>query len=621
MQRVRAVTGHIVSHPTAAAVADTTEEPVQAPPPTQEAVQDQRPGGVALSLGGNLSDEEKMTLMRTLMEYNESSRKFVADGTFPDMSIFDLGLATKFELGLLGEQEACTMLDVAEAAGRLEILNKLPGPWQSCANRSEQAALINEMVMTDKHGNNVFQFAEWQLQYGKNGLSSNIVVPHVFAYKSPSGIYPRVILADPEDAERIARTHVRKEGNFKPILYNSLIATDDNDHWIQQRRAISDLFLPLSSLAEILPVSLSRAKQCAARLAGLASGGAAVDMSDFLLHEAQAQLQLALLGCPEELMEATNEDIRAVFAGDFEKAKIGAIGSAMKSIMEHAGQDQTLAAPGDGRPIKGPLSRGVQSSDLSPADNYGNMLLVLFAGHDTTGHTMTWLMLELARNPELQRKLQLSIDSFFEELDGRDPTYRDLASDNLDLLDRCITETLRLWPAVANGTFRQLQFADEVKGKDGEPVMLPKGTPIMITNWQRHRNEVLWGPDVNSFNPYRNFTRAELARVGGPLAAMNPQSGRFSPFAHNPRSCLGKNFAQMEMRLIIAYLLRGFDFSLSAPYDSLANKANPPAPGVHDFRGVNRGTMGPMDLENSLACSWGTRYQYALKLHPKPRTE
>jgi len=37
----------------------------------------------------------------------------------------------------------------------------------------------------------------------------------------------------------------------------------------------------------------------------------------------------------------------------------------------------------------------------------------------------------------------------------------------------------------------------------------------------------------------------ELARVGCPMAAATPQSKRFSPFAHNPRSCLGKNFAQM----------------------------------------------------------------------------
>ncbi len=32
-------------------------------------------------------------------------------------------------------------------------------------------------------------------------------------------------------------------------------------------------------------------------------------------------------------------------------------------------------------------------------DRFGNMMLILFAGHDTTAHTMTWLTYELARNP------------------------------------------------------------------------------------------------------------------------------------------------------------------------------------------------------------------------------
>ena len=39
-------------------------------------------------------------------------------------------------------------------------------------------------------------------------------------------------------------------------------------------------------------------------------------------------------------------------------------------------------------------------------DQFGNMMLILFAGHDTTGHTMTWLTYELARHPHLQKRLQ-----------------------------------------------------------------------------------------------------------------------------------------------------------------------------------------------------------------------
>ena len=47
-----------------------------------------------------------------------------------------------------------------------------------------------------------------------------------------------------------------------------------------------------------------------------------VDMSDFFLHEAQAQLQLALFGAQEGWMEENNAKIREAFAG-FSDPKVG----------------------------------------------------------------------------------------------------------------------------------------------------------------------------------------------------------------------------------------------------------------------------------------------------------
>jgi len=145
-----------------------------------------------------------------------------------------------------------------------------------------------------------------------------------------------------------------------------------------------------------MPKSLARAKICAERLAGLVNKSPAVDMSDFLLHEAQAQLQLALMGASDEFMESTNAEVRAAFNGDLKTARVGALTDAMKGLMELAATDESLALPSDQCPVRGPLSRAVSTGDLPASTNYGNMLLILFAGHDTTGHTMTWMMFELA---------------------------------------------------------------------------------------------------------------------------------------------------------------------------------------------------------------------------------
>lgn len=589
--------------------------------PASTEKQKQPPSGGAGAPLGSLSPEAHASVLQTVQEWRESSDRLYSEGALPTMSIFDVRIATRHEMGVPSAEEVSAMLEQAEKGGGLSLLDRLPGPWQGATTAEAKVALCQELQIAQLKGTDVFLYSKWQLQYGDNGLGSNIVFPKILAVGAGTGtqlaIFPRVLVADAADAERISRVHVRKDCNFEPALYDSVISTTDNEHWRRQRQHLAEAFMPLSSLAKILPTSLARAKSCAERLA-LAAARGPVDMSDFLLHEAQAQLQLALLGAPEALAEATNEDIRATFMGDIAAERVGALGRAMRELMALARDDQTLALPSDGRPVRGPLSRAVQTSGMAASTDYGNMLLILFAGHDTTGHTMTWLLFELARHPELQRELHREVCSFFEHLAGRDPSYSDLGG-GLELMDRCVTETLRLWPAVAAGTYRQLHFTDTVRGPGDSQVELPGGTYVQVANWSRHRNPALWGADVDEFNPRRQFAAEEVAHVGCPLAAVSPQSPRYSPFAFSPRNCLGRNFGQMEMRLIMLYLLKDFEFSLAAPYDSLIGVKTGSTPDEDDFRGVNRATMGPMDLERSSEHSWGRRPVYAMKMHVRRR--
>mmetsp|Transcript_15004 Transcript_15004/g.31422 ORF Transcript_15004/g.31422 Transcript_15004/m.31422 type:complete len:622 (-) Transcript_15004:275-2140(-) len=567
------------------------------------------------------SGDEREQRKLLVEEIQKSGDRLMADGTWPLLSMFDAGITTGHEGDVPTKEELSQMLKEGLFSEGFEAVNILPGPWKLAETCDEKVSLMHELATAEAQGYSMFLYMRYMQQYGDAGLASNIVVPQLTFYGTGSEmkreLCSRVLIGNPSDAERISRVHTRKEGNFCPVLYDSVIATPDNEYWQEQRRHLAEAFLPLSSLAEILPKSLDRAKGCAERLAGAAIDGQVVDMNDFLLHEAQAQLQLALLGCPEAFMEATNKAIRSTFQGEPGGAEVGALTSAMQEIMARTTSEPSFALPSDGRPVCGPLSRAVGTSELPGSANFGNMLLILFAGHDTTGHTMTWLLFELARHPEIQHELQREVDAFFKALGGRDPTYRDLS--NLTFMDRCITETLRLWPAVPNGTFRRLQFDETVTGPEGKEVLLPRGTAVQIANWPRHRNPELWGVDADSFNPKRAFLPEEMARVGCPMAAVNPQSKRFSPFAHAPRSCLGRNFAQLEMRLIMLYLLQRFEFKLAPPYDQLMGVETGVLPGVLEFRGINRGTMGPMNLDGGVKCSWGQRHTTAMKMYAQPR--
>ncbi|CAE7843340.1 CYP714A1 [Symbiodinium necroappetens] len=549
-------------------------------------------------------------------KYTADLDELKAGGKMPGSTYYDFMQATNHLLLVTAKRDLVPLLHASEQEGGLALTKVLPGPWDEAHSISEKAGLLQAVQKAFAEGSNVQQIAAWQQKFGKRGLSSNLAVPQVVNRGSGSQIVTRVdtrvIVADPDDAARLSRIHVQKDGQFEAALMSSVISTTDNTEWRAQRKHLTEAFLPLSSLAQIMPVSFARAASCAERLMSAATGGTPVDMSDFKLHEAQAQLQLALLGLPEDLMNSVNAEMRSAFHGNPGSNRKNALADAMSKIIASLeNQKQDLTLPSSGCPVKGPLSKVLNTAELPPASFYGNLLLILFAGHDTTGHTMTWLLFELARNPLIQSSVQAEVDDFFRGLDGRDPNYQDLS--RLPLLDRCITETLRLWPAVANGTFRRLQFADTVKGADGREVHLPKGTLINIVNWSRHRNPEIWGQDANDFNPYRNFEASEVAHVGCPMAAVNPQSPRFSPFAHSPRSCLGRNFAQMELRVIMLNLLRSFSFSLAPPYDALySSKIS--TTDLSTFHGVNRFTMGPLDLERQGSTVWGKRPLIGLKM-------
>ena len=50
-------------------------------------------------------------------------------------------------------------------------------------------------------------------------------------------------------------------------------------------------------------------------------------------------------------------------------------------------------------------------------------IVLLVAGYDTTGMTLSYLAYELSKNPEIQKKLQVEVDQAYEESDGEIPDY------------------------------------------------------------------------------------------------------------------------------------------------------------------------------------------------------
>jgi cytochrome P450 len=484
----------------------------------------------------------------------------------------------------------------------------LPGPMNDIGAGKKYAdvkAILAQIMRHTNAGTNHMLWMDFQNNYCNQNGVANFVQP-VISFTRNNTRKPiltnHVILSDPEDCERIARMHVQKMPDQSLFLHTGVLTQLDNDRWKAQRSHLIEAFLPMQSLTGLFHLSDARARKANGFLKNQARAGT-VQMNEFLLNETMAQLMIVMFGLPDEMVEKNNKKVRNAFATQLEMTG-GSVGGA-KADMD---QEATAAAAMDllgfigdflevaqhksgisenvkyGRKVDGPLSARIWDISEDVEEKIFNAATFVFAGHDTTANTMSWLLYEVCRNKSIQEKLRAEVNAMFDSIKPGE-TFNYSHMEKLPYMTRCLAETLRMWPVVPNGTFRALQFDDIVKGPGGKDVTLKKGTYVQVTNWMRHRSTELWGPDAGTYNPDRDFTPGELWN-GNPFKAYNPQSARFSPFTFAPRHCMGMNFAQMEMRVILCHLFRNFDFELGGP----TKEADPAS-----YVGVNRATLGPRD--------------------------
>ena len=459
----------------------------------------------------------------------------------------------------------------------IELSQNLNGPLKSKSSRENIFNIFQEIVQSNINGSNHILMSRYQSEYGDNGNLSNILVPH-FDVESQK-IIGKVLISNPQDAVHISKNHITKMNHFKPVVMDSIISTSDNEHWKRQRDNLVNGFSPFSSLYKMIPSMEQRCKLLYQKMV-LSTNNfqKEINIHDFLMDETQGQLQTILLGLDDKFEEKYNKVIRNAFNGVGRK---GIVRDFSLKVIDEINKKNINTLGPIGKLLKNYIPQ-------TPTENYGNIILLAFAGHDTTGHTLCWLMYELSKNLLVQKKLQTEVDIFWKNKQPNSPINSDDFK-KLPFMTRCITETLRLWPAVANGTTRILDKDTYISGGFNEQVLLKSGTVVQINNWSRHRSTELWGHDANSFNPDREFKEDEIwdNKI---FASYNPSSNRFSPFSYGPRDCLGKNFAAIEMRLILLYLLKDFTFCLTQ--DQLLNVSN------EINNSINRATLGPKNIRD-----------------------
>ncbi len=180
-------------------------------------------------------------------------------------------------------------------------------------------------------------------------------------------------------------------------------------------------------------------------------------------------------------------------------------------------------------------ARGEAGEAFTDREVRDQVMTLMFAGHDTSTSTLTFMMHELARHPDVVSQLCEEQDRV---LDGAAPTVDQLEKE-MPFLDMVLDEVLRLYPPAWIGPRRA------VRDFEFGGYTVPRDAYVNYCSWASHRIPEVF-PEPEAFIPER-FTRERKAAL---------PRGAYVPFGGGQRICIGKRFGQTEVKLVATMLLQ-----------------------------------------------------------------
>ncbi|KAH8396155.1 hypothetical protein KR222_004265 [Zaprionus bogoriensis] len=166
---------------------------------------------------------------------------------------------------------------------------------------------------------------------------------------------------------------------------------------------------------------------------------------------------------------------------------------------------------------------------------------IMFEGHDTTSAGSSFALCMLGIHKDIQERVYAEQKAIFGDNMQRDCTFADTME--MKYLERVILETLRLYPPVPL-IARRLDH--DVKLASG-PYTVPKGTTVVVLQYCVHRRADIY-PNPTKFDP-DNFLPERMA---------NRHYYSFIPFSAGPRSCVGRKYAMLKLKVLLSTLVRNF---------------------------------------------------------------
>lgn len=192
------------------------------------------------------------------------------------------------------------------------------------------------------------------------------------------------------------------------------------------------------------------------------------------------------------------------------------------------------------------LSHFLTSSDdngryLTEMEIADNLLLLIYAGHDTSTSSITMLMKNLGEHREVYDKVlkeQLEIS----KLKGAGELLKWEDIQKMKYSWNVVCEVMRL-NASAMGSYREALVEFDYAG-----YTIPKGWKIFWSAVSTHKDEANF-EDVTRFDPSR-------------FEGAGPTPFTYVPFGGGPRMCLGKEFSRVQVLVFLHNIVTNFKWDL-----------------------------------------------------------
>ncbi|XP_019535413.3 probable cytochrome P450 6d4 [Aedes albopictus] len=349
----------------------------------------------------------------------------------------------------------------------------------------------------------------------------------------------------------------------------------DGERWHQVRHQIAPAFTPLK-LKEIFLTQLAGGLKLQDHIKQYADGGESVDMASLFLRYSVDMIASVAFGMELDSVNHLEEQFYRVACSTVESSAKNVLrwtgGFLVPSVLKYTRtrlvdqivQDffmDVVRQTVEFRENTGFSRRDVLQSLLKIVNNENHddsqkftmtdlavtVFTFLLAGMETSSSSAAFCLYELAKNKDIQRRLQQEIDESL-HLHNGSITYDSLLS--MKYLDNCVNETMRKFPALA--------YLHRICTEDylvpSSQVTIKKGTLVLIPIYALQRDPEFF-PHPNAFIPERFNDPDDIRRTP------------YFPFGEGPRSCIGQRMGKMNVKIALVHLLSMFNFTLSDPED------------------------------------------------------